>query len=526
MAPSREALRTRFWKEFGLVLGAASDIRLEVAELEPGTRRAGRSRTFTVPRRSELDIPGAGIKRIRPEVPEVDDETFEPGYVYEADVLLVSDRDALEQIRSVEPDAHEDKQRFFSRSGLILVNLPTRGGDQRSSVLDVLDRLTDKVMPGSVTPNYLMSICNVNLCPADEPALPHTEGQPFIPGHAEPPPRTDTSGAGRTVLVIDTGLVAGWDDPRGLATYPWMKPVSEGKVAGQERLAPGIATVGGDPKGQPDPVNQVIHEYVGHGTFIAGVVRCMAPRTDVWVSGALKNAGTIDELGFARILLDTLDTRYGDTWPDVICLSAGVRTLNGAALQSMTVFMNELRDNHPETVLVAAAGNHSEDESFFPAYYAKDNAFGNEDGPAVVSVGALDTTESRRAEFSNFGDWVSVFARGQSLVNAFAFGKFTPVLAPGEVFHDATHSATTETGTTETGTTETGPKTHTFDGMARWSGTSFSTPVVAGLIAARASAAGGTSRQAAAWLLEQAMKAASGHPTAPGPILHASQPMQ
>ena len=78
----------------------------------------------------------------------------------------------------------------------------------------------------------------------------------------------------------------------------------------------------------------------------------------------------------------------------------------------------------------------------------------------MVGVGSLDA-DGKKSEFSNYGRWVDVWAQGSDLVNAFPTGRYTtyePQTPPGIV--------------------------RDFTGLAKWSGTSFATPIVTGAIAA------------------------------------------
>jgi subtilisin family serine protease len=102
----------------------------------------------------------------------------------------------------------------------------------------------------------------------------------------------------------------------------------------------------------------------------------------------------------------------------------------------------------------------------------------------VLRSRALASDGRSQVDFSNFGGWVDVYAPGERLINAFPEGTFTYQEPP-------------RAGTTAT-----------FSTMASWSGTSFSTPMVAGLIAARMSRTGENGRDAAAALVAKAQAAA------------------
>src|SRR5690606_7002396 len=255
----------------------------------------------------------------------------------------------------------------------------------------VADTLGGQRVPA--TPVHLVSVAGVNLCPGDEPV---PSSGPVLPA---PGPRD--AGAGVRVTVLDTGLVPGYLD------HPWL-------AAGSGD--PAIPAVEGDVT--DEVAGGVIGPYTGHGTFVAGVLRSTAPAADVRVHRTFPYAGAVpeDELGLA--IRDALAT-HG--WPDIVSLSAGTRSRDAAALLGLADFMAELT-LHPETVLVAAAGNDGGTDPFWPAAYAAEPV--NASGDLVVSVGALREDGQGRACFSNHGGWVTVYAPGERLVNAFASGTY------------------------------------------------------------------------------------------------------
>jgi len=315
--------------------------------------------------------------------------------------------------------------------------------------------------------NHIVSICRVTSCPADEP-------YPVFPG--DPLPRNNYGDAGRgvRVRVLDTGLV----DLADREVAPW--------------LAEGVYGVPDRPLGEHGRISL----YAGHGTFIAGVLKCVAPAVTVIVTDEMSWAGQVTELDLGIALEKVLDEADP---PDIICIAAGTESATGEPLAALRSFMKKLRAQD-RTLLVAAAGNNGGPQAFYPA--AEAGRCSADAPPKVVAVGALRRDARGRACFSNDGEWVSVYAPGERLVNAF--------LDRGHYHyrHDSTDTCAYRKEfyphCTCVEPVHRYGEVVAFDGQARWSGTSFATPIVAGLVAAQMSEQGTTAPQAARAVLDAA----------------------
>lgn len=398
-----------------------------------------------------------------------------PRYVYEACCLLLCADDeasrewAEQRVEDRLPGrcrGREPVERSQGRLTRIVVDdevdIPTE-----VDALNALFSSEDRGRRGRVTasPNHLVSITYpVNMCPASEP-------RPVPPKTPPWPPKRSTGGAEVRVLVIDTGFER---PEREVAD--WL--ADDGVTGGAREVYPP-----GDADGLP-----LFQQYAGHGTFVAGVLRCAAPGAEIRVANSLVHAGALLEVDLGTKILAELEQ---DGWPDLISLSAGGTTHRSCDLLGLRPFLDQLAQ-HPETLLVAAAGNDgNRDNLFFPAANALDHE-------GVISVGALRRDGRGRACFSNYGRSVTVFAPGEDHVNAFLSGYYAqqhPVERACRFHQPPLVAPCTCLGGPDYGTV-----LH-FTGLARWSGTSFATPLVAGMIASHISGTGQDARTAARDLL-------------------------
>ncbi|MDF3301776.1 S8/S53 family peptidase [Streptomyces tropicalis] len=354
-----------------------------------------------------------------------------------------------------------------NRSGVTRIRVGDPGEGDRSGdpavghALRALRQHEGRAGRRLVSRNHVVSVA-VNACPGDEP-VPAPLGAGTNPAPADTP--YDADGA-VGVLVIDTGLMHDY------------------------RSLPLLAHVDGDTQTTECDDRGVLGQYVGHGTFIAGLVAAVAPSTDITVLGTLDDAGAVLESEFGHRLFEAVDT-HG--WPDLISLSAG--TSNGRTDQLLGVhaFMEALRTR--DTLLVAAAGNNSSATPFWPAAYADQPDFAD----VVLSVGALRGDGEHGACFSNHGHWVKAYAPGERLTSALT-GFAAPV---PYVYQHSTYDACRygfgyactcqfprHTGvlSEERGARSGKADQVMFEGLAHWSGTSFATPVAAGMVAAHMTA--------------------------------------
>ena len=259
------------------------------------------------------------------------------------------------------------------------------------------------------------------------PSGPYIKGSggPEYP-HGQPPEyesRRDGCDDDRAVrvAVIDTGInvtKTDWHDS-------WLRDIA-------------IATANTDPL-RAVRADGLLDSGAGHGTFVAGIIRQIAPNARVEVLRALDSDGLGSEEAVACAILRAAERA------DIINLSLGTDTYKDRPPVALEAAL-ELIPEH--VVVIAAAGNDGSERPNWPAAFKR-----------VTAVAGLDA-DLKPTKWSNHGSWVNLSTQGEGIVSTYVVG--TEASDP-----DAD-----------------GPET--FDGprpWALWTGTSFAAPQIAGLLA-------------------------------------------
>ena len=149
--------------------------------------------------------------------------------------------------------------------------------------------------------------------------------------------------------MADTGLL------QDAATHPW--------------LACGVRPQ--DPVDDVDPLDPgappVIPACAGHGTFGAGVLRCMAPDAEIIMARVLTHGGSRLEADLVRGLGAALALG-----PDIFHLTMACLSRNDQPLIGFEAWLRLLR--RTDAICIAPAGNSGFDRPEFPAAFPGSSA--------------------------------------------------------------------------------------------------------------------------------------------------------
>ncbi|MFV0309135.1 MAG: S8 family peptidase [Desertimonas sp.] len=245
------------------------------------------------------------------------------------------------------------------------------------------------------------------------------------------------------VLVLDTGLATS----HRRAAHPELREQCLIPRGWRDSRTPGRW----DDEDEPDDDGGgVLDDQAGHGTFVSGIVRQACPDAVIHHRGVLTSYGDGDDVSIDCAVALALAQRRYDL---VVAAFGGYADDDGSVPMAGAI----RRLQATGALVVSSAGNDATSRPSYPAAL-----------PGVLAVGGLD--EDGRALFSNFGAWVDCCAPATDLVSTF-FTSFDETGAAGRF-----------------------PRS--FRGWARWSGSSFAAPYVAGVIAQEMYRYGGTAHDA------------------------------
>ncbi len=304
------------------------------------------------------------------------------------------------------------------------------------------------------------------------PGLDHY-GVPDYPGRgplflAWPAP-VDLSEPRPGIAVLDTGV----------GRHPWFDvgaPVTNYAVTDDLVLEvlpdplTGPATQTPEPMGPDFSLIGALGSHVGHGTFIAGLLRQGCPAAAIHAVAIMGADGIVAERTLVKGLTAVADRAEAEPgWIQAAVLSLGYysESVQDEHYNS-TVKVQLVRLARAGVAVFCAAGNDATEQPSYPAAFAMTDPFTtDQDLVPLVSVAATNTDGSL-ALFSNDGPWVTASAVGVGVVSALPTdldGSDQPVrLTRGPVGGRA-RGAIDPDGFRA--------------GFASWNGTSFATPILA-----------------------------------------------
>jgi hypothetical protein len=291
---------------------------------------------------------------------------------------------------------------------------------QKAVSASEVDRVIDACAAAKVAawPNYLATLAAVSK------GVGGPEPAPALTGGLATAAPSYANGAVVRVAVIDTGI------PSAKRADGWLADV--------HRTADNIDELDVLPAG-PDGL---LDYQAGHGSFVAGVIRRVAPHAEIRMYRATDSDGFGTDHDIAEAILQA-----HDDGAQIINMSLGVRTVDDQPPPAMAdAIATVQRESGGRTVIVAAAGNYGDAFPVWPAAL-----------PGVEAVAGL-TAYLVPSAWSSYGRHVRFSTVGEGIRSTFVPGIESPVFDPS-------------------------PDTFGPDPWAMWSGTSFAAPQIAGAVA-------------------------------------------
>jgi hypothetical protein len=319
----------------------------------------------------------------------------------------------------------------------------------RKHLADTRFRLSgddEALLPG-IHPHHVAILCpQPGGCPASPPEPAQGPDGPFVT------PPSDERAA--RVTILDSGYI--WVDLDHLDASHEHLDERVTVVQGQWLNTETGTWEPDEPDGLYTNLARQLDGISGHGTFIAGLISHIAPRTRLEVVGLRNQEVEIDglapgeqlglfetEAAIAHMMLQRCDT-------DVIQCGFAFPTLDDYPSLPFAAVMAEIRMNAPNgkgVAVVAPAGNETSPAKYWPAAL-----------PDVIGVASSDPQGQTRSGFSNWGRWCDCCTGGEDVYSTF-------------VHWDGSVEGTPPT------------KIVQFPGWATWNGTSFAAPKVSAAIA-------------------------------------------